>query len=113
MGHWHPLFNILIEWAIVEAHHAFARGTVLTDPNIGSPQKIWLTRSVIRDGREDRQKNIAHNQITLIALDHMGMRVTSPSYLLNCLPAEGSVDPETEDRTPEEIQMYAYQKPAL
>jgi hypothetical protein len=110
MGPGHPLFNILIEWAIVEAHHAFARGTVLTDPNIGRPQKIWITRSVIRDGREDRQKNIAHNQLTLIALDHMGLRVTSPSYLLNCLPAEGGVDPATEDRAPEEIQMYAYEE---
>lgn len=108
MGPGHPLFNILIEWAIVEAHHAFARGTILTDPNIGSPQKIWLTRSIIRDGREDRQKNIAHNQISLIALDHMGLRVTSPSYLLNCLPAEGGVDPGPEDRSSEEIQMYAY-----
>jgi hypothetical protein len=110
MGPGHPLFNVLIEWAIAEAHHAFARGTVLTDPNIGSPQKIWLTRSVIRDGREDRQKNIAHNQIALIALDHMGLRVTSPSYLLNCLPAEGGVDPGAEDRSPEEIQMYAYEE---
>lgn len=110
MGPGHPLFNILIEWAIVEAHHAFARGTVLTDPNIGRPQKIWITRSVIRDSREDRQKNIVHNQLTLIALDHMGLRVTSPSYLLNCLPAEGGVDPATEDRSPEEIQMYAFEE---
>ncbi|GIW42354.1 MAG: hypothetical protein KatS3mg076_2931 [Candidatus Binatia bacterium] len=51
MGPGHPLFDTLIEWASREAREAFAKGATLVDPNIAKPQRVWLVRSTIEDGR--------------------------------------------------------------
>jgi len=89
LGPGHPLFDTLIEWAIRDAHQAFAKGALLVDPNIAKPQRLWLVRSTIEDGRLESRKRLAHERLTVVAMDHMGLRATSPSYLLNCLPPEG------------------------
>jgi len=106
LGPGHPLFDTLIEWAIREARKSFAKGALLVDPNIARPQRLWLVRSTIEDGRLESRKRLAHERLTVVAMDlpapqvdasrqagHMGLRATSPSYLLNCLPPEG--DPPT------------------
>ncbi|GIV04317.1 MAG: helicase [Fimbriimonadales bacterium] len=115
MGPGHPLFDTLIEWAIREARHAFAKGATLVDPNIAKPQRIWLVRSTIEDGRrqwrQDRRKPPAHERLAVVVQDHMGLRTTSPSYLLNCLAPETAVPvPDMESRTVEEIQAWAYEQ---
>jgi hypothetical protein len=44
-------------------------------------------------------------------MDHMGMRTTSPSYLLNCLPPdENMVLPDLPERSMEDIQAWAYEQ---
>lgn len=112
MGPGHVLFEVLIEWAIRRAQHAFAQGAVLVDPNIAKPQRVWLVRSTIEDQRpKPRFGKVSpvHERMAVVALDHMGMRSTSPSYLLNCLPPEGDViQPDVENRTTEDIQAWAY-----
>jgi len=41
----------------------------------------------------------------------MGLRTTSPSYMLNCIPPEGAVPgPEIESRSAEEVQAWAYEQ---
>lgn len=111
MGPSHILFDTLIEWAIREARQAFARGALLVDPNIATPQRVWLIRSTIEDGRIETRKRLAHERLTLVAADHMGLRTTSPSYLLNCLsPVEKHDMPDTQDRTTEDIQAWAYEE---
>jgi superfamily II DNA or RNA helicase len=117
MGPGHPLFDTLIEWAIREARQAFAKGATLVDPNIAKPQRVWLVRSTIEDSREagfqpvSSKKRVAHERLALIVQDHMGLRTTSPSYLLNCLAPETAVPvPDMESRTVEEIQAWAYEQ---
>ncbi|MDY0045211.1 MAG: helicase-related protein [Syntrophales bacterium] len=111
MGPGHQLFTVLIEWAIRQARQPFARGTLLVDPNIARSQRIWLVRSSIADGRVESRRRLAHEKLAVIALDHMGIRSTSPSYLLNCLPPEGTVEvPSIENRSEEEIQAWAYEE---
>ncbi|MEW6081855.1 MAG: helicase-related protein [Bacillota bacterium] len=122
LGPGHPLFDILIEWAIREARQAFARGTILFDPNIGKPQQLWLVRSTIEDGRrrwrQDRRKPPAHERLAVIVRDHMGLRTTSPSYLLNCVAPEIAMPvPElpagqagVAPGAGEEIQAWAYEQ---
>lgn len=110
LGPGHNLFDSLIEWAIREARHDFAKGTVLVDPNLAMPQRIWLVRSKIQDGRVERKKRLAHERLVVVAEDHMGIRSTSPSYLLNCLPPVGEQDkPSLQDRPIEEIQAWTYE----
>jgi hypothetical protein len=96
MGPGHPLFDTLIEWAIREARQAFAKGATLVDPNIAKPQRVWLVRSTIEDGRrqwrQDRRKPPAHERLAVVVQDHMGLRTTSPSYLLNCIAPESIAD---------------------
>jgi len=111
MGPGHLLFDTLIEWAICKANQSFAQGALLVDPNIAKPQRIWLTRSTIDDGRIESRKRLAHERLSIIALDHMGLRTTSPSYLLNCLPPDTELAlPNLTDKTIEEIQAWAYEE---
>ena len=111
MGPGHPLFDSMIEWAIREARQAFVKGTLLVDPNIASPQRIWLIRSTIDDGRIEMSKRLAHERLAVISLDHMGLRTTSPSYLLNCLPPEEAISmPDLPERSVEDIQAWVYEE---
>jgi len=111
MGPGHILFDTLIEWTIREARQSFAQGALLVDPNITTPQRVWLVRSTIEDGRIEPHKRLAHERLAVIAADHMGLRTTSPSYLLNCIPPEEPLDmPDTTDRSTEEVQAWAYEE---
>lgn len=111
MGPGHPLFDSLIEWAIRESRQAFVKGTLLVDPNITSPQRLWLVRSTIDDGRIETSKRLAHERLAVISMDHMGLRTTSPSYLLNCLPPEDTMAlPDLPERSVEDIQAWAYEE---
>ena len=115
MGPGYPLFDTLIAWAISEARQAFARGAMLVDPNIARPQRIWLVRSIIEDGRLQRRQNhrkpIAHERLAVILQDHIGLRTTSPSYFLNCATPEAGVPiPDMVSRSAEEIQAWAYEQ---
>ncbi len=114
LGPGHPLFDVLIEWAIREARHAFAQGALIVDPNIARPQQVWLVRSVIEDGRREWRwvKNpLAHERLTVVVADHMGLRATSPSYLLNCISSDAPI-PTTEvpSHSLEEIQAWTYEQ---
>jgi len=126
VGPGHPLFDTLIEWAIREARQAFAKGAILADPNLTKPERVWLVRSTIEDGRrewrQDRRKPPAHERLAVVIQDlpapaearqagHMGLRTTSPSYLLNCVAPDSVVPaPEVPSRTTEEIQAWAYEQ---
>jgi len=117
MGPGHPLFDTLIEWAIREARQAFAKGATLVDPNIAKPQRVWLVRSTIEDSRgagfqpASSKKRVAHERLAVVVQDHMGLRTTSPSYLLNCLAPDTAVPlPDMESRTVEEIQAWVYEQ---
>ena len=116
LGPGHPLFDTLIEWAIREARQAFAKGTLLVDPNIAKPQRLWLVRSTIEDARStgfqtvDLRKRLAHERLVVVIEDPIGLRHTSPSYLLNCLPPEKELPlPDLPERTVEEIQAWVYE----
>ena len=109
LGPGHPLFDTLIEWAIKEAREAFAKGTRLVDPNLSEPKRIWLVRSTIEDGRLESEKRLAHERLIVVSLDGSGLRATSPSYLLDCLPPEGELErPAPQQLKSEEIQSWVY-----
>jgi superfamily II DNA or RNA helicase len=115
MGPGHPLFDTLIEWAIRESRQAFAKGAALVDPNVAKPQRAWLIRSTIEDGRRqwrrDRRKALAHEQLAIVIHDHLGIRTTSPSYLLNCITPEAVLSaPDLASKSAEEIQAWAYEQ---
>lgn len=111
LGPGHALFDTLIEWAIREARQAFAKGAVLVDPNLATAQHVWLVRSKIQDGRVETRQRLAHERLAVIASDHMGMRVTSPSYFLNCLPPATPADaPSSPGQSPEDIQAWAFEE---
>ncbi|MDE2644921.1 MAG: helicase-related protein [Bacteroidota bacterium] len=115
LGPGHNLFNILIEWAIIEARQAFAKGAVLIDPNITKAQRIWLTRSIIHDGRSQRYQyshnSRAHERLSVIMQDHVGLRTISPSYLLNYTAPEANTQvPDIESRSKQEIEIWAYEQ---
>ncbi|MFZ5625129.1 MAG: DUF3883 domain-containing protein [Gemmatimonadota bacterium] len=85
------------------------------DPNIAKPQRVWLVRSTIEDGRrqwrQDRRKPPAHERLGVVVQDHLGFRTTSPSYLLNCIAPETTVPvPDLPSRPTEEIQAWAYEQ---
>ena len=114
LGPGHNLFNILIEWTIIEARQAFAKGAMLVDPNVAKPQRIWLTRSTIKDGRSPGHQNPrnskAHERLSVIMLDHVGLRTISPSYLLNCTAPEALMQiPDMESRSTEELEIWAHE----
>jgi superfamily II DNA or RNA helicase len=109
LGSGHPLFDALTEWTIRKARDAFARGAALCDPNIAAPERLWIVRSVIEDGRQEARKRIAHQQLSAVLLDHLGLRAVSPATLLNfTVPDPQMVPPDVPDRSVEEIQMWAY-----
>jgi|GEM_PF-2454850 len=109
MGPGNPLFDTLIDWAIRSARESFAKGAVLVDASLAKPQRIWLVRSSIQDDRVESHKRLADERLAVVALDHMGMRMTSPSYLLVCLPpTENAQLPDLESRSQEDIQTWAY-----
>lgn len=110
IGPGHPLFDTLIEWAVREARQDFAKGAVLIDPNIATPQRVWLVRSSIQDGRVESRLRKAHERLAVVAADHMGVRVTSPSYLLNCLPpGETTAVPAAPELPVNEVQVWTYE----
>jgi len=109
LGPGHPLFDALIHWAIREARQSFARGAILVDPSIATPQRVWLVRSAIQDGRVESRKRLAHERLAVVAEDHMGMRVTSPSYFLSCLAPTSPTEPAAPDRSTVEVQQWAFE----
>jgi SNF2 family DNA or RNA helicase len=111
LGPGHPLFDALIDWAIRSAREAFARGTVLVDPNVGAPQRVWLVRSAIEDGRVEARKRLAHERLSAVAEDHMGLRTTSAAHFLRCVPPEQELEqPAVLDREREEIEAWAFEQ---
>ena len=115
LGPGHPLFDALIEWTISEARQTFARGATLVDPNIVKPQRVWLIRSNIDDGRRqwrrEGRRPPVHEQLSVVVRDHLGLRTTSPSFFLNCTPPESVISrPETEAQDAVEIQAWAYER---
>ncbi len=111
LGPGHALFDTLIEWAIREARQPFAKGATVVDANIARPQRVWLVRSTIQDGRVEARRRLAHEQLSVIVEDHMGTRLTSPAYLLNCVPPNEPVArPDVPDRSDEDIQAWAYEE---
>ena len=110
MGPGHVIFDALIRWAIKESQQAFAKGTILVDPNIAKPQSLWLVRSIINDERSNSREAHADERLEAIVADHMGLRSTSPSYLLTCLPPDEDVGKvETHPQSIEDIQAWAYE----
>ncbi len=110
LGPGHPLFDALIEWAIRSARDAFTRGVMLVDPNIGQPQKIWLVRSSIEDGRLEEKRRLAHQELCLVVADHLGLRATSPANLLNYVSPDFPFErPSVPEQPQDEIQAYAYE----
>ena len=109
LGSGHPLFDTLTEWAIRKARDSFARGATLCDPNIAAPQRLWLVRSAIEDGRQETRKRLAHQQISVVLADHHGLRAISPATLLNfTVPDAQTAPPNVPDTPAEEVQMWSY-----
>jgi len=110
LGPGHPLFDAVIEWALRRAGNAFARGVMVIDPNIAAPERIWLVRSSIEDGRREERRRLAHQQVSVVVADHLGLRDTSPANLLNFTTPEGPLPlPQAPSRTADEVQMWAYE----
>jgi hypothetical protein len=111
LGPGHPLFDSLIDWAIRQARESFAKGATVVDANIARPHRLWLVRSTVEDGRIEARKRLAHEQLSVIVVDHLGQRLTSPAYLLNCVPPTEPVPkPDTPERSTEEVQAWAYEQ---
>lgn len=110
LGSGHPLFDAVIEWAIRRARTAFSKGVTLVDPNIAAPERIWLVRSNIEDGRREERKRLANQQLSVVVQDHLGLRHTSPANLLNFTPPDAKLEPPAvPDRTGEEVQLWSYE----
>jgi len=110
LGPGHPLFDALIKWALRRAREAFTRGVVLIDPNIAVPQRIWLVRSRIQDGRREEKKRLAHEQLSVVIADHLGLRATSPASLLKyTVPERAAELPAIPDYPAERIVEWAYE----
>lgn len=111
LGPSHPLFEGVTEWTLRRAYDAFARGTILIDPNIAAPQRYWLTRSNIIDGRVDAKKRLAHQQMALVVCDAMGVRYTSSAYLLNCVaPDDVPAQVDAPTQTTDDIQAWTFEQ---
>jgi len=117
IGPGHPLFEALLDWAIAEAQTDFARGVTLVDPNTGAPQRAWLVRSVVEDGRSELRKRKAREDLSLVLHDGAQFSARSPSALLNCVnPAPDGNDspiifvdtPTVPAPSPDEVQVWAY-----
>jgi superfamily II DNA or RNA helicase len=109
LGSGHPLFDALTEWAVHEARESFAKGATLCDPNIAVPQRLWLVRSVIEDGRHEARKRLAHQQFSVVLADHHGLRAVSPATVLNfTLPEASARDINVPDHRADEVQLWSY-----
>lgn len=110
LGPGHALFEALIEWATRRAREAFAKGVILIDPNIARPQRIWLVRSNVEDGRREERKRLAHEHLSVVVADHLGLRTTSPANLLNYTASEPPMErPSPPDHPTDAVQMWAYE----
>lgn len=110
LGPGHPLFDALIHWSIRRARDSFTKGAMLVDPNISRPQRVWLVRSSVAAGRQEEKKRLAHQQLSVVVADHLGLRATSPANLLNYVaPATPVERPAVPDRSGDEVQMWAYE----
>ncbi|MEW6751034.1 MAG: hypothetical protein AB1505_08650 [Candidatus Latescibacterota bacterium] len=111
LGPGHALFDGLIAWAIRQGRQPFAKGATLVDANLARPQRLWLVRSAVRDGRVETRRRLAHEQLSVVVQDHMGLRLTSPAYLLTCLPAcERGPAPDLAARSDEDVLAWAYEE---
>jgi len=109
LGPGHALFDALIKWAIRRAENAFAKGAVIVDPNITAPQRMWLVRSRVEDGRNEERTRLAHEQLSLVVAHDNRMTSTSPAALLNCTAPEGILAvPDMPATTTEDVQAWAY-----
>jgi superfamily II DNA or RNA helicase len=110
LGPGHPLFDTLIEWAIRCSRDTFARGATLIDPNIAKPQQLWLVRSIVNDGRREEKNRKAHEQLSIVISDSLGLRSTSPAYLLTCTtPAEKPERLDLAEKTKDDVQAWAWE----
>jgi hypothetical protein len=96
-------------WAIRKARDAFGKGVTLCDPNIALPQRLWLVRSAIEDGRREARKRLAHQQLSVVLADHLGLRAVSPATLLNfTVPDAPAPPPDVPDTPVEDVQMWSF-----
>ena len=110
LGPGHPLFDALIEWAVRRSRTAFTQGVTLVDPNISRPGRMWLVRSTIQDGRHEEKKRLAHEQISVVVADHLGLRSTSAANLLNYTAPESPVERlSVPEHSPDGVQSWAYE----
>ena len=110
LGPGHVLFEALIAWTDRQARDAFTKGAVVVDPNIARPQRIWLLRSTISDDRREERKRQAHEALHVVAVDHLGLRATSPASLLSYTPpTDPMAVPESPGQALEEVQLWAYE----
>ena len=114
LGPGHPLFEVLIEWAIRNSRDAFAKGTTLIAPDVSSSDHVWLVRSTVLDARMDSRRRVANEKLAVIR-EHGGMGETSPACFLLCVPPEfadlaqeGSVRSTTGD-----VSAWAYEHISL
>ena len=111
LGPAHPLFEAVCQWSIGQAREAFTRGATLVDPNLSKPQRLWLVRSVIQDERGKGRQRRAHEELAVVIADDLGLRATSPAYLLNCTGLDVPIErPAVPEKTNETIQMWAYEQ---
>jgi superfamily II DNA or RNA helicase len=110
LGPGQPLFDAVIEWAIRRARESFARGATLIDPNIARPERVWLVNSSVQDERREEKKRLAHQQLTMVIADHLGLRATSPANMLNFTAPDGALEkPAVPELSLEEIQMWSFE----
>ena len=110
LGPGHPLFDALTEWAVRRSRTAFTQGVTLVDPNISRPGRLWLVRSSIQDGRHEEKKRMAHEQLSVVVADHLGLRSTSAANLLNYTAPESPVErPAIPEHSPDEVQSWSYE----
>jgi superfamily II DNA or RNA helicase len=110
LGPGHPLFDAVIEWAIRRARDSFARGATLIDPNIAKPERVWLVNSSVQDERIEEKKRLAHQQLSMVIADHLGLRATSPANMLNFTAPDGVTEkPAVPEQSLEEIQMWSFE----
>jgi superfamily II DNA or RNA helicase len=110
LGPGHPLFDAVIEWAIRRARDSFARGATLIDPNIAKPERVWLVNSSVQDERIEEKKRLAHQQLSMVIADHLGLRATSPANMLNFTAPDGMTEkPVVPEHSLEEIQMWSFE----
>ena len=92
MGPGNPIFEALLACVITSAQTAFAKGATLVDPSISRPQHAWLVRSTVCDGRRDDRVRQADQRLVAVIQDERGFRQLSPSYFLDCAPADSLMD---------------------